>query len=517
MADSKYSYLLFVSPDNNHNKFYEMKQLSQNEWKATYGRVGAFTPQTMTYPMSKWNSKYSEKVKKGYRDRTDEHVGVGVEKVLATKIVSKVDFVPISDPSVNEVVMDLISQSAQILKQNYTIELNNVTEFMLKKAQITLNELYKISEKLNKKTNNKESLEELNTIYNKIILAFRRKIDIDSIIKEKGTPISKTIASLDDADMVIPYLDFLLENSKVSLTPTVYKNIRNNIVELDNCYLKVSSSKNINTASLVTEFNRNLVELFNILPRKMNKVQDYLAKSEGDFKYILSREQNLYDTMEGAYNTKKRSMELALKTTNIKGDNSNKTVLEANGLEMRPCTADEIKEIKKLLGEISDRFSRAWVVTNNTTSVKYEKCRKDLGISRSGVKLLWHGSTTENWWSIMTNGLTLKPNARITGKMFGNGIYFAPKARKSLGYTSLSGSYWAHGGSKKGYMGIFEVACGKPYDVYTWSSKFYDFGFKDLRGGCTFVHAHAGSSLRNDEIIVYKDEQLTIKYLVELT
>ena len=50
--------------DQNNNKFYHMEQIDTNNWKATWGRVS--TPgQTMTYPMSQWQSKYNEKVKKG--------------------------------------------------------------------------------------------------------------------------------------------------------------------------------------------------------------------------------------------------------------------------------------------------------------------------------------------------------------------------------------------------------------------------------------------------------------------
>ena len=29
--------------------------------------------------------------------------------------------------------------------------------------------------------------------------------------------------------------------------------------------------------------------------------------------------------------------------------------------------------------------------------------------------------------------------------MFGHGLYFAPRAKKSIGYTSLNGSYWSGG------------------------------------------------------------------------
>ena len=72
-------------------------------------------------------------------------------------------------------------------------------------------------------------------------------------------------------------------------------------------------------------------------------------------------------------------------------------------------------------------------------------------------KFLWHGSKNENWLNILGTGLKLNPNATITGKMFGKGIYFAPSATKSAGYTSMTGSYWANGRSNRAFM-----HCKKP-------------------------------------------------------
>lgn len=60
---------------------------------------------------------------------------------------------------------------------------------------------------------------------------------------------------------------------------------------------------------------------------------------------------------------------------------------------------------------------------------------------------------------------------------------------------------------------------GKPYDVYSFDSKYYNFDYGKLQSVCSganCLHAHAGDMLRNDEIIVYKEEQCTIKYLIEL-
>ena len=136
------------------------------------------------------------------------------------------------------------------------------------------------------------------------------------------------------------------------------------------------------------------------------------------------------------------------------------------------------------------------------------------------MRLLFHGSRNENWWSIINSGLVLRPtNAVINGKMFGYGIYYAPKAQKSLGYTSLSGSYWARGSSSSGFMALMDVAYGKPFNAYSFENRFSSLdyqGLQRLSPGANCLHAHAGSMLRNDEIIVYKEEQSTIRYLVEL-
>ena len=64
-----------------------------------------------------------------------------------------------------------------------------------------------------------------------------------------------------------------------------------------------------------------------------------------------------------------------------------------------------------------------------------------------------------------------KRQAIITGKMFGNGIYFAPSAAKSWGYTSARGTRWARGTSNTAFMALFATAYGNPVsythlDVY---------------------------------------------------
>jgi len=153
-------------------------------------------------------------------------------------------------------------------------------------------------------------------------------------------------------------------------------------------------------------------------------------------------------------------------------------------------------------------------VKNKYTNDRYIACKKEKGIENRGCHLLWHGSRTENWWSIFKNGLTLNNNAIVTGKMFGQGLYFAPKAEKSMNYTSSSGSYWTGGNDKTGFMALYAVAMGKPYEIdHALSSYFTE---KDLKHGCHSVWGKAGRHLRNDECIIYDERQCDIKFLLEV-
>lgn len=267
-----------------------------------------------------------------------------------------------------------------------------------------------------------------------------------------------------------------------------------------------------NTASNLTvaQFNDDLIELFGVIPRKMSYVPDYLASRADEFPNIIHREQQLLDVMAGQVS----GDVVEQKTTG----NENETVLEAFGLEFSPVTEKDVATIKKELGpECAHMYYKAWRVENKATRKKFKEFCEGKGLLAK--KLLWHGSRTENWWGILRSGLVLRPtNAIINGKMFGYGLYFAPKARKSVRYTSLRGSTYAHGSSSFGFLSLYEVAYGKPYDVdsnmgcgdMTWTK------LQKVAPGCCSLYAHAGRVLQNDEIIVYREDQTTIRYLVEL-
>ena len=272
----------------------------------------------------------------------------------------------------------------------------------------------------------------------------------------------------------------------------------------------------VNFKGTVEEFNNHLLELFTIIPRKMSDVNYYLVKNKSEFDTKIAMESDILDTMRSQVYVK----EITEDTNNISENTLHKgTILEALGLEIEEVTNDEISMIKGLMNESKDKFKRAWKITNNTTQKRFDDFVKKEKIK--DTRLLFHGSRSENFWSILQTGLVLRPtNAVITGKMFGYGIYYSPHCQKSIGYTSLSGSYWAKGNNSTAYMALFDVAYGTPYDVYDFNSKYYNLNYNELqkyKQGANCLHAHKDKGmLRNDEIVVYKEEQMTIKYLIEI-
>ena len=140
------------------------------------------------------------------------------------------------------------------------------------------------------------------------------------------------------------------------------------------------------------------------------------------------------------------------------------------------------------------------------------------------TKLFFHGSKNENFWNILKNGLLLNPKAVVTGKMLGRGIYASDKAVKSLNYTSLRGSYWSGGNSSVGYMAIFAFAIDPKncYNVTTSSEISTCYGMtweklQKIKPGATYVFAHKGPYLKENEICIYREDQCTIRYLIELS
>lgn len=380
---------LICVTENNNNKYYYMEDLNNGNFKVRYGRVGG-SETVLTYPISLWDKKYNEKIKKGYVDVS--------EKISGIKKTGELD---ISDPDVKDLIQFLMSEARQSIKRDYQISAEAVTQ---------------------------EQLDEAQSI-------------IDKISQYKDTTI--------------------------------------------------------------LEINKDLKQLYTIIPRKMEDTRKYFLHGNVEPKFVielLQQEQQRLDTLKSQ--------------VNINQVAENGITLEELGFTCE-LVSDEDKELIRNKTDFKLDKHRVFKISNKSTEAVFNP-------EKLKTRLLYHGSRNENFLSILQTGLKIRPKGvQTTGSMFGDGIYAANKARKSIGYTSLRGSYWASGRSNRAYLAIFEFATGNEWPVLhgnSWSSWMSRITENQVKSsGFDSVFAEGGADLRNDEYIVYNSNQCTIRYLIELT
>jgi poly [ADP-ribose] polymerase len=129
------------------------------------------------------------------------------------------------------------------------------------------------------------------------------------------------------------------------------------------------------------------------------------------------------------------------------------------------------------------------------------------GKTAGNIKELWHGTSTANLLSILKSGLRVTPptTANITGKLFGNGIYFAPNSSKALNYSF---GFWSGKKTPNCYAFLANVAMGKYY-VPKYGERLPKQGYDSTWA------KEKQSGIYNDECIVYNPNQCNLTYLVE--
>ena len=113
--------------------------------------------------------------------------------------------------------------------------------------------------------------------------------------------------------------------------------------------------------------------------------------------------------------------------------------------------------------------------------------------------------------------MLLNPNAVVTSRMFGYGLYFATRAKKSIGYSSLDG-YWSKETADEGFLFVMKVAykCPKVFYIHeNWMNKITGNDIWKQGYDAVFASKDRGM-LVNDEIIVYDEAQVCPRYLVVL-
>lgn len=157
------------------------------------------------------------------------------------------------------------------------------------------------------------------------------------------------------------------------------------------------------------------------------------------------------------------------------------------------------KSKKRMHGYDNVRVKEVFKVTIHDMENVFERNTKP-------IQEVFHGTSQANCLSILKSGLKVSPpsTAAIAGKMFGNGVYGAINSTKSLGYSM--GRWGQSGVGDAAWLFICDFAMGKTYSTTTSCNP---------QRGYDSVWAKAGHSLHNDELIVYRNSQVNIRYLLE--
>lgn len=123
---------------------------------------------------------------------------------------------------------------------------------------------------------------------------------------------------------------------------------------------------------------------------------------------------------------------------------------------------------------------------------------------------LFHGTRTQNITGIVKKGFLLRPSAIINGKMYGMGIYFGFSS-KSANYTNISSSYWIGGKDNVAYLFLNDCIMGNPL-IATGP---YQYSASNINKHHSVWAKGGQSGVINDEMILYREGQSNIKYILE--
>lgn len=335
-------------------------------------------------------------------------------------------------------------------------------------------------------------------------------------------------------------LDFLLERNKhqIGLNYRV-KAVDVKAAQVDEAQNILDDITNKFTSKKATKdfVNQRLTDLYNTLPRKMKKVSDYLLSGglsdKSNRKWLqthLAKEQDLLDNFR---------TQVGIVQINTSNNNQQMTMLDALGIKMERVTDNKvINRVKSFMdkhGLTHGRSSKwsnilinVWEVDNPKDSKAFDDNSAILeSNNKSNIVWGWHGSRNENWLSILKSGLKIRPSGAVhTGSMFGDGIYSSDNFGKSMNYTSSTHKGHSYGAGNDGsaFLAILEVEKGKQYVCKQHTSDCYSYSYRKLQkmggyhscwapGG---IYHSRGGKLQNSELIVYKNEQVKIKYLIQV-
>lgn len=335
--------------------------------------------------------------------------------------------------------------------------------------------------------------------------------DVTHLVTEKVVDeieeVDDVLAKLDEAkvnaflDLMQKYTDGLVKTT-YSVT---YKSVTVEQVKKAQAILDEFDKLDKKNEKVV---NEKLLELYTVIPRRMERVQNYLLPIL-DLDKTLEKEQDNIDAMSAKVQMyeqeKANSKDNKDKPVKVK-----QTVLDVLGLKSMTETKTN-KELDYLINQVGGRtrvegiFELEKPAENKTFDTWMGKQ------SNKQTRILIHGTRCSSVLSILKQGLKIRPsgNFQFSGKVYGNGNYFSEVVQKSLGYTGYDNDK---------ILLVYEVHTGNPFVYDGWyRGNSFTLDYKNLQQrGFDSTYVKAGNGLLNSEIIAYNEEQCRIKYIIWL-
>jgi len=271
--------------------------------------------------------------------------------------------------------------------------------------------------------------------------------------------------------------------------------------------------------------------LYSRIPKKKNRTEDWVLNAER----INTWQQDLdsYEAAVAAYNQGSTTvLNLPFELKHIKQDEKlyrwivdtwARATRNKHATVSQPLKVINIFEIERNRTEFHG-FLKGRGERNNTEIPLHQPSkREDVDDSLNKLYretktwMLFHGTRSCNVSGIMKEHFRMPKTlsgVSINGAMYGSGIYFADDIKKSIGYTSYSGSYWTGGSgsinNRGAFMFICDVMLGNPYLPKGSQA------FQGPPSGYDSIFAKMGiASIQNNEFIVFEPKMSNLRYLVE--
>lgn len=252
----------------------------------------------------------------------------------------------------------------------------------------------------------------------------------------------------------------------------------------------------------VNSVNQLLLALYTVIPRRMQNVPSYLLPNILLGK-TLQQEQDNLDAMASQIEVEKPKE----KKEEEKEIKENLTYLDKIGVKM--SVASDTSEIDYILKQINRPIVKVFKIEKLTENTKFNNWLDKQ--NDKSTRFLIHGTRCTSVLPIIEQGLKIRPvgNFSFSGKAYGDGNYFSEVANKSLNYT---------GSTQDRVFLIYEVHVGNPFIYEGWyRGNSFPLNYKELSSrGFDSTYVKAGNGLLNSEIIAYREEQCTPKYIIHL-